>query len=172
MRITLRTALLGMILLFNPAFAADQWKADPPGQWRSLTWDEKTTTSTCIGKPISPICAVETKEACYLQEKEELCHAAIRDHQGRTFLRGGGGGASHALYYKYHIPAVRKIKAGETVTILDETALPGDYLVDSRYRQCELKSNKCDKPLGLPTTHLVRLIDGEWRLIVWDTPRW
>lgn len=170
MRVLLWAVLLGVVFLSNPAFAADQWKADPPGQWRSLTWDEKTTTSTCIGKPISPICAVETKVGCYLQEKEELCHAAIRDHQGRTFLHGGG--ASRSLYYKYRIAAVRKIKSGEAVSVQDEIALPGDYLVDSRWRQCEVKSNKCSNDIGPSTTHLVRLSEGEWRIITWDTPRW
>ncbi|MCA1909668.1 MAG: hypothetical protein LDL39_15020 [Magnetospirillum sp.] len=170
MRATLRTALLGMILLSNPAFAADQWKADPPGQWRSLTWDEKTTTSTCIGKPISPICAVETKTACYDLEDEALCHLAIRDHHGRVFLRSTN--TSHALYTKYRISALRKVEAGETVTLLDKPALPGDYLVDLRDRQCEVKTNKCSNDIGPPTTHLVRLIDGEWRIITWDTPRW
>jgi hypothetical protein len=70
MEAVMRTALRAMALslaamvgLAAAAVAGEAWKADPPGHWRKLTWDEKTTTSKCIGKPISPICAVETKLA-------------------------------------------------------------------------------------------------------------
>lgn len=161
---------LGGIASPNPSLAADNWKADPPGQWRKLTWDEKTTTSKCIGKSISPICAVENKLACYMQVNEELCHIAIRDHEGRKFLRSKE--PSYPLYTEYRISAVRKVKANETITLLKETAQPGDYLIDLRDRSCEVKSNRCENDIGPATTHLVRKIGDEWRIITWDTPRW
>lgn len=46
---------------------------DPPGLWRKLTHDEATTTSTCIGNPVTPLCAVETYWACFLHRRPELC---------------------------------------------------------------------------------------------------
>lgn len=46
---------------------------DPPGSWRKLTHDQATTTSTCIGNPVTPLCAVETYWACFLHRRPELC---------------------------------------------------------------------------------------------------
>jgi hypothetical protein len=160
---------IGAISLPGPSLAAESWKPDPPGKWRKLTWDEKTTTSKCIGKSVSPICAVENKLACYMQKKEELCHLAIRDHEGRTFVRSE---PSYPLYTAYRISAIREVKSGETITVLKETAEPGDYVVDLRDRSCEVKSGRCENDIGPATTHLVRKIGDEWRIITWDTPRW
>lgn len=150
--------------------AEDSWKADPPGQWRKLGWDEATTTSTCIGKSISPICAVENKLACYMQIREELCHLAIRDHEGRKFVHSTT--ASHALYIGYRISAVRRVKAGQKIVILDDAAQPGDYLIDLRFVSCEVATNECENDIGPATTHLVRKFGDEWRIVTWDTPRW
>jgi hypothetical protein len=33
---------------------------DPPGKGRVMTHDDLTSTSNCIGNPITPLCAVET----------------------------------------------------------------------------------------------------------------
>jgi hypothetical protein len=46
---------------------------DPPGMWRKLTHDDATTTSTCIGNPVTPLCAAETFWACFLRRQPELC---------------------------------------------------------------------------------------------------
>lgn len=163
--------IVGLAGIASPclSFAADNWKADPPGQWRKLTWDEKTTTSKCIGRSISPICAVENKLACFMQKKEGLCHLSIQNHEGQTFVRAE---PSYPLYTVYRISAIRKVKAGQTIVLLDEAAEPGDYLVDLRDHACEVKSNRCENDIGPATTHLVRKIGEEWRVITWDTPRW
>jgi len=46
---------------------------DAPGVWRKMTRDDATTTSRCIGNPVTPLCAVETYLACFLRRQPELC---------------------------------------------------------------------------------------------------
>lgn len=149
--------------------AEDGFTADPPGVWRKLTWDDATTTSKCIGKPVTPICAVETMLACYMQSRENLCHLAIFGQEDRQFIYSE---ASPALYTAYRISAVKKVRAGNLVRLLDEVAQPGDVLVDLRDKACEVKSHRCENDIGPPTTHLLRKVGEEWRIITWDTPRW
>jgi hypothetical protein len=46
---------------------------DPPGVWRKLTREDASTSSTCIGNPVTPLCAVETYWACFIRRQPELC---------------------------------------------------------------------------------------------------
>lgn len=69
------SALLSLLLIapIYSALAADQLPPPgPEGTWREI-WRGKAT-SNCIGNPISPICAVETHMACYLQWRGDYCH--------------------------------------------------------------------------------------------------
>lgn len=76
MRIVLLATYL-LMLIASPALAqADDPmlpQPDPPGVWRKLTLDDATTTSKCIGNPVTPVCAVETYWACFLRRQPELC---------------------------------------------------------------------------------------------------
>lgn len=35
-------------------------------EWATLTFDPATSSSRCIGNPMTPLCAVETHKACFL----------------------------------------------------------------------------------------------------------
>lgn len=76
MRIVLLATYL-LMLIAAPAFAQASDPIlpppDPPGSWRRLTHDEASTTSKCIGNPVTPLCAVETYWACFLHRRPELC---------------------------------------------------------------------------------------------------
>ena len=43
------------------------------GQWRVIERTDEASTSTCIGRPISPLCALDTYEACSLRGGYDLC---------------------------------------------------------------------------------------------------
>ena len=47
-------------------------------RWRTLTFSDETTTSKCIGKPVTPICAVETFLACAEPSRKKLCAMVSR----------------------------------------------------------------------------------------------
>ncbi|WP_370152491.1 hypothetical protein [Ferrovibrio sp.] len=46
---------------------------DPPGVWHRIGLTAETTTSTCIGNPVTPLCALDTWYACFLRDQPELC---------------------------------------------------------------------------------------------------
>jgi hypothetical protein len=77
MRVALLATYLLMIAL--PGLAVAQGNdpmlppPDPSGSWRKLTRDDATTTSRCIGNPVTPLCAVETYLACFVRRQPELC---------------------------------------------------------------------------------------------------
>jgi hypothetical protein len=50
---------------------------DPPGKGRVMTHDDITSTSNCIGFPITPLCAIETLIACFERTDSELCRIAL-----------------------------------------------------------------------------------------------
>ena len=151
----------------------DGFAADPRGTWRKLTWDEATTTSKCIGNPITPICAVETKTACFDLKRNDLCLRSIQSSDHRVFINDGDDDdLPRWLFWEYRILRVEKIDPGQRIAVLSEMAHPGDYLVDLRARQCIVASGECPPDMGPPTTHLVRKFGEEWRVITWDTPRW
>jgi len=47
------------------------------GSFRLMTQEDSTSTSKCIGNPISPVCAFETYMACQLRDNEELCEISL-----------------------------------------------------------------------------------------------
>lgn len=67
-------AVLGALLIAPDASIAGgpQHPGKAP-RWRTLTDSEETTTSKCIGKPATPICAVETFVACADPSRKKLC---------------------------------------------------------------------------------------------------
>ena len=73
----LRLAL--MLLLAGTGFAAaqpadpDLPPPDPPGVWRKITHDDSTSDSTCIGNPVTPLCALETYFACFQRSRNDFC---------------------------------------------------------------------------------------------------
>jgi hypothetical protein len=161
---------LAAVLLIAAAKADELWKADPPGYWRKMTLDDETSTSKCVGKLISPICAMETKEACNARDDNNLCVKAVADAEGRVFISNPE--RTPNIWWSYRFSKVKKVKPGEHVSVGDTQAQPGDYVIDRRDHMCYVKSNRCDDDIGPATTHLLRKFGAEWRIITWHTPRW
>lgn len=161
-----------LVLAFSASLARAEevWKADPPGYWRKMTLNDETSTSKCIGKLISPICAMDTKEACHVRDDNALCQKAVAGGEGQVFVRSSD--PSPNIWWSYRFSKVKKVAAGERILVGATEAQPGDYLIDRRDRQCFFDENKCSKDIGPPTTHLVRRLGDEWRIITWYTPRW
>lgn len=63
-----------------PAYAgndADLPPLTPKGQFLVTTFDDATTSSKCIGNPITPLCAVETILTCFYREDIHLCQIGM-----------------------------------------------------------------------------------------------
>ncbi|MBI2240820.1 MAG: hypothetical protein HYU59_08460 [Magnetospirillum gryphiswaldense] len=152
-----------------------QWQADPPGVWRKMTWDDQTSTSTCIGRLISPICTVETMLAGFVRERNDLFAMTVFKGEGQTFIASDTG--NRDIWYAYRISAARLVTVTESHPLPRIDPKPGDYVVDLIDIQCGGNPRDClqaelDADKSPPTTHVVRKIGKEWRIISWNQPAW
>ncbi len=63
-------AVLMYFLVVRPAVA---------GEVRTMTLDDRTSTSDCIGDPKTPLCVAETVEACFIRMIKGLCETVGAD---------------------------------------------------------------------------------------------
>ncbi|MEO5372727.1 MAG: hypothetical protein H7840_00450 [Alphaproteobacteria bacterium] len=147
-------------------------KIDKPGHWRKMGHDDATTTSKCVGNPVTPLCAVETVRACFVRVEDLLCGIAMG-------LDGPAGMVSRkksvGITLRYRITGAR---------ILRDRDIPpnkrdgkwswkaGDVQIDMKATKCY--DGRCQKEIrqATSTTYDVRKYGNRWVVIEWDTPRW
>ena len=139
-------------------------------RWRTLTDSEETTSSKCIGKPVTPICAVETFEACFKRKHIKLCWIVSPHGEAEKFEDLGSPFPDHKTEYtiiKYqtirHAPP-RPKNMGPGGEEFDEK--PGDVRVDITVRSCALTRETC---AGEPTEsffYLIRHVGDRW--VIYD----
>lgn len=151
---------------------------DPRGSWRIIGLTDATSTSDCIGKPISPICAIETNIACLLRQDSELCRIGSAIIEGLIFQ--GLPINQPRGYYKLHIwsanrlreeviPPWRKQKCvaslagGDIAVELSWLRCPGFRADDCRHDDREDRFT--DQPGLNPFTFVVRGSGSNWRVV-------
>lgn len=151
------------------ADASDLPPIDQPSHWRVLTQDDSTSDSKCIGKPVTPLCAVETIRACFVREDDSLCQIGMGlDHlPGLIHLIDREGLVG--LGERYRIVAAAKIGKKKRSPINGERPEAGDVLVDVIDLYC--RGQKCSRSSSRPTTYLMRHQEERWIVLTWDTPR-
>lgn len=151
-RLILTLALFAAV----PAVAADETlpAADPPGLWRYITHEEDNTTSRCIGRPQTPLCAAETLLACFLRGRAELCR--LVDDDSEQYRDAFVTPANPDSYLAYRVLAARR-KANAVVITVD---------------QREGTLGQPAPPTGTPAATIVlkRKNDGSWTVIDWGDP--
>lgn len=167
----MRPALLAtyfLMLIVTPSFAqaSDPMlpSPDPPGVWRKLTQDDATTTSTCIGNPVTPLCAVETYMACFLRRQAELCdmvQAGIRPIMSVT--------RRPDLREEYRVVYARRPSPLDPVDRSTEGNMkpqPGDVVIGYMIRDCFGAANdvtNCDEVENDPPyVHMLRRQGDIW----------
>ncbi|MFC3676700.1 hypothetical protein [Ferrovibrio xuzhouensis] len=131
---------------------------DAPGQYRLIGPDAGRSDSRCIGRPDTPLCAVETLLACFARREAALCW---RVWQPR--LAGGElfpGEKRPGYWWSYRVAAAEPAGAGEVVI-----AVAG--------RNCGLllAAPDCVTTPAAPTRYrLRRQPDGGWRVVDWQSP--
>lgn len=146
-------------------------KADPPGVWRVMTQDDATSTSKCIGKPKTPICAVEMIQACFLRERWNLCQAVT--NLPRLFEDNPDRPKDITELYRFsYVGLMRK---GDVPPWERDTRegpkprnwKPGDYKIRVTTRPCY--SGDCFSPNYIrPVTYQVRRVGALWTVMLWD----
>ena len=161
--------LVAALMPFNAGVAGGPSHSGKAQPWRTLTDSEETTTSKCIGKPITPICAVETFFACFNRKQIELCRMAFLNGESEEFNLGPPFPDYKTEYtiIKYqtirHAPP-RPKNMGPGGEKFDEK--PGDVRVDITARSCQLTRDTC---AGEPTqsfVYITRHVGDRW--LVYD----
>ncbi len=141
-------------------------------RWRTLTDRDETTTSKCIGKPVTPICAVETARACFDRSRIDLCRMASLNGESEKFEDLGPPFPDDKTEYiiiKYQtIRRVRHVPANIRRALEREGTMekPGDVRVDITARSCRLTRDSC---AGEPTQsflYFTRHLADRW--VVYD----
>lgn len=63
-----------------PAYAGEDVPLPPltpKGKQLFMTRESSTSSSECVGSPVTPMCAVETLLACFVRGDDSLCQTAM-----------------------------------------------------------------------------------------------
>ena len=152
-------ALVGALVPFAAGVAGGPSHSNKAPRWRTLTFSDETTTSKCIGKPKTPICAVETFRACFKRSQIELCRKAFLNGESEKFHLGYSSPESKSEYTIIKYQTIRHVPAN----LRDVTWIKrGDVRVDITARSCRLTRDTC---AGEPTQsfyYLTRHVGGRW----------
>ena len=159
--------LLAASALAGEVAASDLPPIDLPGVWHEVTQDDSTSDSKCIGKPVTPLCAVETIFACFLRGQDELCRIAMSlDH-----LPGLGPGRPYpGGWERYRVAAVKRVDPKKQRLVVATPTKAGDVILNVQHLRCQF--SQCQTRVGPPTTYLVRPKGDGWVVLDWETPRW
>ncbi len=151
-------------------------KPDPPGVWRMLGPDDQDTTSKCIGKPKTPICAVETVLACFVRGDNSLCRGATIDERPIRHVIGGFQFATYRFVGSAKVGGkgwwrvVESRFGGHYRSILSQ-AKAGDLAVFVHSLPCRTQRNCIEMyRKSPPMLYAVRRVGSAWTVVDTTTP--
>ncbi len=146
--------LLALLPMAAPITAVAQLPAvDPAGQYRLIGPAERSD-SRCIGRPDTPLCAVETLLACFARRDPALCRVVWPQAASLDFA-----GASHIRYWwSYRVAAA-------------EQAAPDEAVIAIAGRNCGLQMAEpdCATTPAPPTRYRVQRRDNAWQVVEWSS---
>jgi hypothetical protein len=124
-------------------------------RWRTLTDSEETTTSKCIGKPVTPICAVETLNACFKRKQIELCRMAVINGGSETFDLSYSSPKSKTEYTIIKYQTIQHVPAN----LRDVTWIKrGDVRSEAAERSCPLTRDTCAGERSMSFLYMTRRV--------------
>jgi hypothetical protein len=153
---------------------------DPPGKWRIMAHHDDASTSKCIGKPITPLCAVETVIACLARGENELCRIGMGFDEsvdlGVRVLDADDHLAYRVLsarrFDARNLPARRhlasQVDPPSWYTDDRRENRPGDYEIVVSERQCS-RHEPCRRIFS-DLTYFVRWKGDQWVVLDWEAP--
>ena len=140
---------------------------DPEGVWRTITPTD--STSDCIGDPVTPMCAIDTRWACFQWNRQDLCEIAVKDFYAGGRFQGG----PPTSYTRYRVVGVRIVTKAERILrprhVLDVEA--GDVHIDLIDGHCSPNIDYCST-FEVPTTYTLRKFGEGWKILVSYAPRY
>lgn len=149
--------LTALLVLFTAGNAMAQLPAvDPPDQFRLIGTPERSD-SRCIGRPETPLCAVETLLACFARRDDALCWRVW--HPPQSGIRLFPGETRPGYWWSYRVAGVERLGDDEAVI-----AIAG--------RNCGLQiaAPECRLTPAPPTSYRVKRQNGSWEVVDWSSP--
>ena len=81
------------------------------GELRVMTNDDVTSASTCIGKPVTPLCAAETVAACLVGLHKSFCDAV--DYEYKDLDRWVASDYARLWIYRYEFVQSKRLEDGD-----------------------------------------------------------
>ena len=131
-------------------------------RWRTMTFSDETTTSKCIGKPVTPICAVETLRACFKRKQIELCRMAYLNGESEKFDLGHSSPEHKTEYAIIKYQTIRRIPSD----LRDVTWMKrGDVRIETAERSCPLTRGTCADERSKRFLYMTRRVSDRWVVI-------
>lgn len=147
--------LAWLFALVSPVVAAepDRRSQDGPPPWRIIGQDDRSTTSRCIGRPETPLCAVETLLACFQWARPDLCRMV--DDEEEQYAAVFGDPADPSKYLAYRIVEERNgDPASDTEIVIEQQEMASGQVIGP--------------PTGTSSGFkLHRQPDGRWKVTGW-----
>ncbi len=122
-----------------------------------------TADSTCIGDPITPLCAVETWLACLARIDLSLCRAVGQESEWLKPVRP-------PWTYEYVVERVHKIRPEDVTEELKDTDWfkPGYFDIVVRERYCPALQTTCPGERWFRYYYNVKPVGGLWHMVAWS----
>lgn len=151
--------LIFIALAISPASAAEQKATDLlTGFKGTRSISTETATSTCIGKPQTPLCAAETFFACMLRNAPSLCQA----------VGVSPFGPDKAVKERYKFKSARVLTAKNVEAAKGaDWARPGN--VDMHFLTCSCFADSTCTTYQRYAVVLAPRPDGTWSAVSWSS---
>lgn len=142
----------------------------PKNHPRIMTMLDATSTSDCIGRPVTPLCAVETRMACFLRRDDRLCEVVGNDGFGFRSWEIAQPMLDHYLISRATIVDDRHFLWSPSTDFGQPKGVPsvraGDVRIDVRSLLCFDGIQKlCPDSYDSAQIYIVRKENGWWRLM-------
>jgi hypothetical protein len=136
--------------------AAQPLRADDRPPWRLIGADGTSTTSQCIGRPDTPLCAVETLLACFQRSAANLCQDV--DDNADQYTEVFRDPAPPGRYLAYRVLEQRQAPGAEVTELLVEQ------------QEAEIGRPISPDPGQVGLFRLRHRPDGQWTIVEWGDP--
>jgi len=142
-----------------------------------MTQDDATTSSNCIGNPVTPMCAVETVMACHVRGNDDLCRIGQGLERNSDIIIG-------PLPPEIYWVVRREVLTEQTLPwppyeMEDRPGEPsvkaGDIridVVDKSCRKGKISHSACETEYDIPpiVAYIVRRQGSRWAVVDWRPP--
>lgn len=165
------TALILLPILAGPPALAAGDDPDLPAQsmaWHYITDEDSSTSSHCLGRPDSPLCATETLLACFQRNQFELCRMV--DDGAEQYASAFASPAPADRYLAYRIVLSKRLAGGDMTEDESGKARAGDVLIVLDQRDGAI--GRAAPSSGAPVQRFLlrRAEGGTWKVVTWGGP--